>query len=689
MSLGELEEIAVRIRDLRRQGRAKRDAQLQAEREMLEGQREALVDAAGGGKPPQLIKNLGTAEARKEFKTPKLKQLWLGTLKVNRWADILDGGKPGPYIRWLWDELNTATDAQLNAVHGIMDEQQAKLKELGIAANLLGKREQFPGRQYTHEEMIGVYIYSQFEKGMFSLLTDNRIPRDTITKIISSLSKEEKTYGDWMIDTLSRTEDFDRLSSALLGFNNTRMMREERYFPFQRRDLSGDAFLADIARQILEDRGLPRRRGAPGFVRTRLDRYPGQEFPPLRLSAAAIFADHIEKREWFIANAVLVKRLNRLFGQGRGGGNLVRNAILQGHGDALLQLVDRQVGAYENPNIYRAIDDWGALGRMMRTNVTGAMIGYNFLTILRQLPDIPQIMVQAGPLDAIGAAARLIASPRETMAMIHEKAPQLRSRSYDRFTEELKLMDRNAYERFMRKAGQLGFLALQTIDSVTNAIGWLAVYNRTMRETGNDIAASKAAQDFVLRVRPAARAKDLAQFYRDPGIASWFLMWTSQQNAQWNILAYDIPKMIGEGFHGDTKQFIDAAVQGIALMVGAVGMAMVARKRLPEGWEWLRDILANLGGNVPFVGYDIEAAVRGQGNWGALTPFEGAYTVARAAIALGEGDMEKAAKAAMAALWDLGRASALPIVQAKRFYKAIDSGDPWDLIGGAPKAAGE
>jgi hypothetical protein len=327
----------------------------------------------------------------------------------------------------------------------------------------------------------------------------------------------------------------------------------------------------------------------------------------------------------------------------------------------------------------------------MRSNVSVSLLGFNLMTILRQLPDIPQIMVQAGPLDAIVAAGRLLASPQETLAFIHEKAPQLRQRSYDRLIEELKLLDRNAYERFMRRVGSAGFVALQAMDTVTNAIGWLAVYNKTMRETGNDITASKTARDFILTHRPAARAKDLAQFYRDPGLASWFLMFTNQQNQQWNILTFDIPHKIKAGLAGNTQELVSAIIEATALMIGAVGMAIVARKRLPEGEEWPKDLLAVIFGNVPFVGNDIEAAVRGQGSYrSAIYPIGGAYDLAKTVMGVTEGkDMEKTARAAMNALAELARTSGFPIIQAKRMYEFFATGNPWELIGGPPKAAGE
>lgn len=691
MILAELEDIAIQIRNLRHEGRLKRDIYLATKREMYENERENAVSAIRGTEPGKIIEGLGTAAAAKEVRTPKWKTIYWGTLRMNRLALTLDGGKPGPFTKWLWDKVNDATDAQLNEVHRVQAAQEAKLKELGLNPRMLGKVETYPGRDYTHAEMVGVYIYSQFEKGLFSLQTDNKIHMDVIKQITAALSKEEKAFADWMIDTLSTDEDFDRLQAAELDFHNKRMVREGRYFPFVRRDLGNKAFMSEIADNLLEMRGLQKRRGAPGFLKARADRYPGQVFPPLKLDAPSIFNNHVQQREWFIANADLIKSLNRIF-HSELGGREVRNAILEKYGDAMVSMVDKYIGAYENPNIYRAADDWGGLTRLLRSNVSVSLLGFNVMTMLRQLPDIPQIMVQAGPIDAIGAVARLVASPKETIDFFHENAPQYRDRSYDRMTEEFKLLNKNAYERAMRKVGEAGFVALQVLDTTTNVIGWTAIYNRTMRETGNHLAATKAARDFLLVHRPAARAKDLAQFYREPGLASWFLMFTNQQNQQWNLITQDIPKKIYGGLRsGNMKMFASGMMEATALMVGAVGMALVARKRFANPDEYPKDLLAWIFGNVPFVGNDMEAAIRGQGNFrGAISPFVGPYNVAKATINLIEGeDTEKTTRAAMNALWELARTSGLPIIQGKRIYQTINTGDPWDLLGGPPKAAGE
>jgi len=224
----------------------------------------------------------------------------------------------------------------------------------------------------------------------------------------------------------------------------------------------------------------------------------------------------------------------------------------------------------------------------------------------------------------------------------------------------------------------------------SNAIGWTAIYNRTMRQTGNHEAAKRAGRDFILAHRPAARAKDLAKIYRNPGLMSWLLIFSNQLNQQWNILSYDIPHAVGKAFKGDLSGLMQAARESTAFLIAAAGMAMVERKRMPEGEEWPKDLLAYIFGNVPFFGQYLENTIRGDRGYAPLSPLQGitdAMTHIKQ-VAM-PADDEQRAKAAVNLIFDAMRATGLPAVQARRIYRTAETGDPWQLLGGPPKAAGE
>lgn len=681
ISAGEMAKLYEEVKSLRNAGRKRRMKALLGERIYIQGEIKAVSGSIQGTRAPRNLRGYGTKGTLQQTKTPIAKVAMWATWRMNRIAEMLDGGRPGPTTNWLWDQVNDKTDDSIRMVDAYAKENQARLEELRIRARDLGKQESIDGLKITHGQMIGVYVYSQFEDGLFALKEDNRIPEATIGKIIKALSTEEKEYGDWMIDRLSTDTDFDRLQQVQLDVSNTRMDRLRRYFPMQRQGLSGDPLMSELARELLDMAGKTNKpRPRAGFLKSRMERTEGVSFPPLRLDAPAIYMDHISKREFYIANAQLIKRLNRIFDSKE-----VKAAMADRYGDKMQPLVQKYVAQYSNPNIYRAFEDYGEFARILRGNIGMSLIGSNLVTMLKQLPDIPQIMVMAGPVDGIRAAAQFIANPRQTLQQMWEKAPQLKARSYDRFIEELKTFDRNAYERVVRTVGEAGFAVLKAMDTATNVIGWTAVYNKTMRRTGNENLAVKAARNFILRKRPAARAKDVAAIYRSPGL-SWFLMFSNQQNQQWNILTYDIPHSIREGLRGNGGAMVDAALNVTGLLIGAVGMGLIARKGAMSGSDLLEDFLNMLFGNTPFIGNAIEAAIRGQPAQDALNPFAGAYQMGKIAFDVAnQADTEKVMRDLQNALFTLAGTAGFPVVQARRIYKTIDSGDPWDLIGGPPK----
>jgi hypothetical protein len=358
------------------------------------------------------------------------------------------------------------------------------------------------------------------------------------------------------------------------------------------------------------------------------------------------------------------------------------------------KLIAKYIGAYTKPNIYRAVEDWGDFGRIMRANYGLALIGSNVLTMLRQVPDIPMIMLQAGPIDGIVAAAQFARNPAKAIRDVREKAPQLDLRSYDRVIEEMKLLDKTGWERGVRRFGEAGFVVLKVMDTTTNTIGWLAMYNKTMRRTGNEQMAVKAARDFILAKRPAARAKDLAQMWRQGGVWDWLTMFTNQPNQQWNVLTYDIPHKLASGLRGNWQDLGEAVMNATALVIGAVGMGMIARKRIGGIRDWGVDTVAGILGNVPFLGYDIEAGIRGEPERGGFQPLAGAWEAGKAArdILSGAGS-EKAVRDIMNAIWAISQTAGLPAIQMRRLYRTGESmledgaqvEDLWQLVGGPPK----
>ena len=681
ITAAEMRQLYDQVKILRTKGRKNRMAALLGERQYMDSQIKEVTTSIMGGQKPKDLAGLGTRGAQRQVRTPGIKKMMWATWRMNRIAEIMDHRAGGPATRWLWDTINENTDETIRRVDAYTNVNEEKLRELALTARTFGRQENIDGLKMTRAEMIGVYIYSQFEDSLFALQEDNRIAQSSIANIIKALSPEEKKYGDWMIETLSSDADFDRLQAVQLSVSNQRMDRLPRYFPIQRQGMSGNPLLSELARELLDMAGKTSKpRPRQGFLRSRMERTPGVSFPPMRLDGPAVFMDHIAKREFYIANAMTIKRMTRIFDSRE-----VKAAMLDRFGDAMEPLVQKYIAQYTNPNIYRAFEDYGEFARILRSNVGLSLLGHNVLTILRQIPDIPQIMMMAGPVDGIRAAAEFLTNPRKAIQEVWEKAPQLKRRSYDRFIEEMKLLDRNAYERVVRGAGETGFAVLKAMDTVTNVIGWKAMYNKTLRRTGNETVALNTARDFILRKRPAARAKDLAAIYRSPGL-SWFLMFSNQTNQQWNILTFDIPQKIAAGFRGEPGALIDAIMNVTGLLIGAVGMGLIARKGVMTKEGMLQDFMNLLLGNTPFIGNAFEAAIRGEPSRDALNPFGGAYQIGKLMYDIADqAETEKVMRDLQNALFSLGGTLGLPVVQARRIYKTIDTGDPWELVGGPPK----
>ena len=672
MSIENLEELDALIEDLRSEGREARSAELNEQRARRQESKSKIIETIGGVPRDQFERGRfrGSRESRLARRKP-LTTAYLATLRMERFARLLDGDRKGEVYRLLWTEVNRSENRVLEHIHRRMAEGKAMRKELGITTRSLTQNITYQGNTYNTDSVIGIYVAMQNPNSRAAVEHGNKISPEVIEGLIAQLDENHKAWGDWMVDSFSG-ESYERIAAAVGSVYNAGMEKVDRYFPMFREELPGDpAVNLDVAEEIRSRSNHSRAYQRAGFKEKRIEIRPEHQ-TPIQLQATSIWANAISQQEKFAGSAELVRDLHNIFGD-----RDVREAITQKFGSTTNDLILGYINAFTNPNFYKTGDGLSRLSRFLRGNMAISYLAFNAVTVLKQAPSLGLFLAESGPVHLISAMAKFSASPAQMIRDTHARDPQMAERSIARYIEELKLEDRNAIYRAIKKVGTAGMYGIMAMDKAVTTIGWNAVYDSQIAHGASQAEAIEAAQNAVLRTQPAARAKDLASIYRSNEGFNWFLMFSNQLNQIWNITAYDIPSAVKNG----EIMYAMSMATGVALSGLAIGV--ISKAAMPEDWEETGEmILSQMISSIPFLGREVQSGMDGWFGTG-VDPLPIARSTGLAIRSFREDMPSDKQQAAVARMLENALVMAgVPTVAPRRVKNTIEERDLWELLGG-------
>ncbi len=682
-----LDALDQEIEQLRIEGRRIRQEKLAQEKMLRRDAAQSVIESITQGKGLEAIERFGSRETRKKLEKGKISKVLLNTLRPERLWRALDGGEQGAVYKWLWQEVNRSTDAELNQTLKRIDTGETKMRQLGIAPKDLGRIINIDKHSYTVDEVIHMYVAMQDKQNAAALVHGNKIPLAVVNQYISQLTSEQKRWGDWMVESFGQ-DNFDRIQEVLIDTENRGMAKVARYFPMLRQDHYDD-FASEVADSILRTTWAGRSGVNKKFTLGRIN-IAAQNQRPIRLGATAIWRDQTAKQEKYIASAHLVRRLRGVFGDKE-----VQRALVENYGTEAKRIIDKYINDFTNPNIYANQDGFSRTMRILRNHYSAAVLAYNATTVLKQLPSSLLYLSEVGPLHLAASWGKFLANPMKMVREVEGRDPQVKARSMNRFMEEIKLADKSRYEKIVSQVGNAGFLAIAAADKMAVTIGWKAVYDAKISQGLSEAGAIEAAQTATLRTQPAGRAKDLAAIYRTDSGLNWFLMFSNQLNQIFNLTVYDLPNSIKRG--EAARAF--GIISGVSM--NAVAMGVIARKKLwddesePEerAGQVGVDLLQQIVSSVPVVGGSIVSGAQGYGFMRGVDPFPMAHEIGALTRALSDGAIDMSdVKSTIRLLEAAGTMAGLPVVAQRRLRNMLldddlqfDGLDPWELLGGAPE----
>ena len=612
-TVDELITLAQAIEEKHREGRQKYMAKIAAKQAEAARIRDASIKTLRSAKGYS-DDNAGWSEDEKKKKggfdalRRKLKYV---AMRPYAFIEMLDGGKRGALYDMLefeqrecYSRFKAGRDNRVEAFNSFLEKQGLTLADFEkkkMFENFYAEREQ-KSLTLTVQEILGAYLASFDEKSRAAVQYGNfaeQAERDmaktsdsygaldafTDARYSAVLAEAERLMASdarlkAVVEYLQAEykKEGARLREHNITVNNAVIETRDNYFPMQRLEVSGEEDARQTQKKIIGEHATGTQHGiGKGQTKARIDIGKANQMP-INLAALTTYFSSVEANERLYAYDAYAQKLNRVI-KGYEAKNF-RRTLENAYGSEAVRYLDKQVNTIIDPTAGRVYSDSDKLLRVIRGNTAAAYLGFKLSGIIKQGLSSPAPFMQyVNPLHYAKAASDLAFHHKEMVEFIYSRSKLMQDRSFDMMqtvTEELAKQAKTKAGKALTQVQQFGMQGLEVIDKACVAPGWLAAYREEAArlteankgaktpKTDNeiDVAASRYADDVLVRTQPSGRAEELAPLFREGGEALRLLLqFQSSLNVIYNNLRHDLPNAI------KNKQYKRAAeiVTGYAL----------------------------------------------------------------------------------------------------------------------------
>lgn len=612
-TVDELIGLAQVIEEKHREGRQKYMAKIAAKQAEAARIRDASIKTLRGAKGYS-DDNAGWSEDEKKKKggfDALKRKLKYAAMRPYAFIEMLDGGKRGALYDMLefeqrecYSRFKAGRDTRVEAFNSFLEKQGLTLADFEKKIkfeNFYAEREQ-KSLTLTVQEILGAYLASFDDKSRAAVQYGNfaeQAERDmaktsdsygaldafTDARYSAVLAEAERLMAadarlKAVVEYLQAEykKEGVRLREHNITVNNAVTEIRDNYFPMQRLEVSGEEDARQTQKKIIGEYSTGTRHGiGKGQTKARIDIGKANQMP-INLAALTTYFSSVEANERLYAYDAYAQKLNRVI-KGYEAKNF-RRTLENAYGSEAVRYLDKQVNTIIDPTAGRVYSDSDKLLRVIRGNTAAAYLGFKLSGIIKQGITSPAPFMQyVNPLHYAKAASDLAFHHKEMVDFIYSHSKLMQDRSFDmmqNITEELAKQAKTKAGKALTQVQQFGMQGLEMIDKACVAPGWLAAYreeaarlteaNKKAKtpKTDNEIdrAASRYADDVLVRTQPSGRAEELAPLFREGGEALRLLLqFQSSLNVIYNNLRHDLPNAI------KNKQYKRAAgiVTGYAL----------------------------------------------------------------------------------------------------------------------------
>ena len=600
--------------------------------------------------------------------------------RPNRVWKVLDGWKEGPLYRFFWQELNQKFNNSIKGKTARLKYGEKVLKDLKVEGDLnkklhtvgtdplVGERVNYT---YLVDEVIHMYIGMKNEKNKAALLWGHNVTEQTVLQLIDQLTPNQKQWGDFLIKEFS--EHYDSLRQAYIDYANVDLGMEENYFTMIRTDFEGKGMADILAHQWAFSQAFANK----DWTKARQTINPDNQ-TSIRLGATSIWRGQVAKQEHFISSAQWIREANWMME--RGG---LKDMINFKYGREYSKWIQKYINDYANPHYFSDLTSY--ISSRLRRNMATGYLALNALTVGKQFASFAHFMREVHPGQLLKGITMFVTHPQQWTETIKDLAPRVHDRHvYQVFEEMLAARDKNAFDRIMRKIGDVTMRPISLMDQFTVSILWVSAYDNNLNHKNmSQQEAADAATNFILETQPASKDIDLPQIYRkdQANVVKWMLMFSNQLNQNFNTLAFDVPYAFKNGHYG--KAFLEMSSIGLSMAL----ISLISGWKPPENpeelpKEVLEEFMMNFANMIPMVGSEVSQGLAG---WrgGSGSPLAIGYDIGMAGKAIVDGSDFDTIVNRLIRIGETGLlfGAGAPVTGTKRIYRSIANRDARELLG--------
>jgi hypothetical protein len=634
MSVKDYLGMALQVKELYEQGRKEWSVRQAARAQADQITESRLLETLGFKKVPEGNQYKGSLEDRRE---PRIKNktnfVMAESKRVSRLADEMDGMKNyrGRFYRFLVEKVNLNDNAKLENWYRRKDKVYGALKEAGLKEKELGERlvdfkDPVTGERHTFtiDDALSIAGYEMNHKSALALRYGNGYDDAMIQSVIKALRQRVPHYRK-ILDAMVADygDNFGRFRDFLKDYANISLEEEQNYigkmYRLGHKGKNGNA-LTDIMDErmdeILRMSSLKKSYAKRSSSHARVEYAEGDEQAPIRLGLYKNWNQSVMENEHLIAHGAHVRKIHKMLGDPNDA-NLpsVAEGIRQRYGDDYLRVLRDYANRVAIPDWYKSHDAMNVAARTIKRNMAMAYLGYNLLTIAKQVPSLAFYGVAARPQHFLASAWDFMNNPVKTMENIYRLDPQMKERGIERVLEEVKAADLKNWEKIVGKVGIIGMRGIVAMDKCVTMLGWNAVYKKGLAQGLSETDAAMQAQRITLLTQPAAKAKDLPRMLATNN--EWlniYLVFTNQLNQVWNMTTHDVygyakKAVTGKGEGGEISHALSYTV---ALLTAGMMMDYIKDGKMPKDRkEWLYAMTGQPLSSIPLFGKVVTGKIEG------------------------------------------------------------------------------